>query len=760
MSAVDFSLPENNPLLRPSTLPYGILPLDQVKPEHWLPAMQVVVADAQAQINAIKTNTDPATFQNTIEALELAQVKPGNIYSPFYNISWANSNDGIRAVEAGMAALDSDLRSGIYLDKELFDRVKEVYQQKDTLGLDAQESRLLEVTYKRFVDNGADLETAEQRDMLRDIDKRLAELSTKFNSNLVEARKAYFRVVENEEELIGLSDDTKKSMKDASRKAYNDAVKEALKGAAKQAFNRAQSGEVFADALEEESAAVSDETLTALAEKFGYPDKWLIRLSASDQIYQSCQNRALREEIYRADYAAAYKDQFDNCPIVMEMAKLRHERAQLLGCNNFAEMILRGEMAGNPETVLNMMAENLKIYRPAAEKDMADLKEIAHKLDGLDDLKPWDIPYYAEKIKSERYSIDDETVKPYFELNAVFKGFCQHMEKLFNVDIVPTEGKYPMYHPEVKVYEIYDKADGQILGLYCTDYTLRDGSLPGDGDKLTDAAWATVLRQGGLEVDGKVLPVVVNVCDFERATADRPTLLTKHQVKTVFHEGGHGFHGLLSKVKYKSIAGMNVKRDFVEFPSQVQENWADEKEVINTFARHYKTGEKIPEDLLDKIAAADNYGAGLLGLRHTFQSLLDMKWHMTDPAKIGSVEELEDSVVNNVLLSPRVVSPRSTSFDHIWVGTDYAAGYYQYKWAEVSDADAFVPFKQRGLYDPELSAKLKTIYESGNLKDPMELYVAFRGAEPDPTALFRRQGLLPPAGGSSSQPVVNPSAKS
>ena len=679
--------PSSNPLINPPALPQGAPPLDAVKTEHFLPALKEAIVAAKTEIEAIKKNPAAPTFQNTIEAIEFSGKSLNRVSAIFSTISGANSNDGIREIEAEFEVEGVKFDNDVMMDAALFARVKAVYDARATLQLTAEQKMLLEKTYKGFVRSGALLNDADKQE-LRDINEKLSELSTKFENNTVNATKAYTKVIDDEKDLAGVPERAKNSYKQA-------------------------------------------------AEEEGLTGKWLIKLSPPPMdILEYCENRALREEIAKARSSIAYKGPYDNRPIVLETVKLRQRAAELLGYANHAAFVLDERMAKTPEAVMEFLDKNAKAYRPAAEKFLQQLKDFALQTDGLADLKPWDIPLYWRKLQEKTFSLDMEELRPYFDLEKVLDGLRIHAEKLFNIKLTETSGKYPVYHPDVKVYEVHDKKTSEMIGLFYADYYARPGAK-GNG------AWHHALRTHGIENGENKMTINANTCNFDKPTKDQPTLLSLDEVRTVFHEFGHGLHALLAQGSYQSLTGTSVKRDFVELPSQLQENWAKEKEVLDTFAVHYKTGQKLSPELIQKINDMDNFGAGYSGLRQTFQALLDMKWHTTDPSKIKSVEELEDSVIAASWLFPRESGTMSTSFGHLFAG-GYAAGYYGYKWAEVLDADVFEEFKKNGMYDKATAERLRdTIYSKGGTVDPMELYVAMMGREPDPEALFRREGLLP-----------------
>lgn len=677
----------DNPLLMPSTLPHGAPMLDKIKTEHFMPAVQAAIVEARENIARIKNNPALPGFKNTIEALEFSSETLGRVTSIFGNISSANSSDEIRAIESDIDLESVKFGNDVMLDDVLFQRVKAVHDTKAGRGLSPEQAMLLDTTYKSFVRNGA-LLSAEDKDKFRALSERLSELGTTFSQNTLKSTNAYKKVIDNEEDLKGVPERALKNYKQA-------------------------------------------------AEDAGLQDKWLIKLSPPpSDILSHCENRALREEIYLAMSNVAFSGEEDNRAVVLEMVKLRHEKAQLLGFDNYASFVLEERMTKNTDTVMAFLKKNGEIYRPAAEDYMAEVKAYAVKTDGLAEVKPWDFSFYSRKLREEKFNLDEEMLRPYFDLEKVLVGLRKHAEKLFNIEMKETTGVYPTYHPDIKVYEVTDKASGEMVGLFYADYYARAGAKNG-------GAWMSTFRNRGIEDGENKCSIVTNTCNFDKPTKTQPTLLNMDEITTVFHEFGHGLHALLAKGDYSSITGTNVKWDFVELPSQLQENWAREKEVLDSFAVHYQTGEQLPAELIQKLTAMENFGAGYAGLRQTFQALLDMKWHMTDPAAMTTVEALEDGIIADSWLFPRAdAGTLSTRFGHLFAG-GYAAGYNSYKWAEVLEADIFSEFKEKGLYDPEASKRLRdTIYSQGGTVEPDALFVAMRGRNPDPEALFRREGIL------------------
>lgn len=676
-----------NPLLEPFTLPHGAPPFDKIQTAHFRPAFDVALKAARADIAAIKNNPAAPTFENTIEAIEFSGELLGRVQRVFSVIALTSGNDELRAIRSDVNALGAEFESEMLLDAALFARVKAVYDQKDALKLTTEQAVLLEETYREFIDNGALLNAAQKKRM-GEISTRLSALSTQFEDNTIKAAGEWQKVIDNEAELAGLPVRAKNSYR-------------------------------------------------AAAEKAGFAGKWLIKLvPPPTDIFQYSTNRALREEVMRASNSISWGGAYSNTDIVMEIVRLRDEQAKIMGYPTFAAYQLADKMAKTPEAVNEMLEENLAVYRPAAEEFVQKVRDYAKKTDGLDKLESWDYSYYSRKLKEETFDLDIESTRPYFDLEKVLEGMQKHAEKLLNITLTEAGDKYPVFNTDVKVYEVHDNADGRLVGIFYADYYARS-------DAKSDGAWADQIRNRGIEGGVNQIPIIYNACNFDKPTKEQPTLLSLDEVTTAFHEFGHALHALLAEGNYPSLTGTNVKHDFVEAPSQIQENWAKQKEVLDAFAVHHVTGEKIPAALIKKINDMDNFDAAYAGLRQTFFGLLDMKWHTTDPATITSPEALEDSVVARAALFPRTAGPMSTHFGHLFAG-EYAAGYYGYKWSERLEADMFTAFAKNGLYDRATGDKFRReVLSKGGTRDPMELFVNFMGRRPDPKALFRREGLLP-----------------
>lgn len=681
----------DNPLLSPAPLPHDVPDFPAFRPEHFEPAVKAAIEEARGNIAALKSNPATATFQNTIEALESASERLGQITSIFYNQISANGSDELDALTDVIGPLTAAFSSDIALDPQIFARVKSVYDTRDTLGLTPEQHTLLTDTYKSFVRNGALLgDNAKAR--IRAIDERLSVLAPQFQKNLKKSTESFELIVTNEGDLDGLPPS-------------------AITAAAETAKEK------------------------------GHDNAWAFTLHQPSYValVSYAKNRGLREKIWRAYNSRAFGDAFDNQATIREMLALKSERAKLLGYDTHADFTLEERMAKTSSRVFDFINDLLSVYKPAAVRDLNDLRDFAKRTDGLTDFQPWDTAYYREKLQAERFAFDSEDLRPYFPLNKVLDGTFTHFEKLFGVKFLANT-TYPTWHKDVTAYDVLNADDGAFVGILYADFFPRTGKQSG--------AWMTTYRDQGLQFGKNLRPLVAIVCNFTKPTADAPSLLTHEEVLTLFHEMGHAMHMMLSNVTYRSVAGTNVKWDFVELPSQIQENWAYEPETLALISGHYQTGAKIPAELVQKLNAAKQYMAGLQGLRQMSFSLLDMHWYATDPVQIGDdLIAFEDRVMKDITLFPRLAGPVSTSFGHIF-GGGYAAGYYSYKWAEVLDADAFDYFKAQGaangtgLYDPGTAARYRAeILARGGSEDPNLLYTRFRGAEADKAALLKREGI-------------------
>ncbi|MCS5489123.1 M3 family metallopeptidase [Algoriphagus limi] len=675
----------SNPLLEKFTNPFETAPFDKIKTEDFLPAVKEAIQMAKQEIEQIKSNPLP-TFENTIEALDRSGDKLNVISSIFFNLNSAETNDEIQKLAREISPLLTAHSNDILLDQELFSRVAQIFQQKDELKLSAEQKTLLEKTYKAFVRNGANL-SKEDATKLRKIDQELAQQSLKFGENVLAETNRFVHFVENESDVEGLP--------------------ESIKEAAAQT-----------------------------AEEKGKAGQWAFTLAYPSYIpaMTYLKNRELRKTLFLAYNTKSCKgDELDNQEIIKRILELRYERAKLLGYSSHAQFILEERMAKSPEEVLKFLEDLLEKAKPKAEEEVAELAEFAKKLDGIEKLERWDFAYYSELLKKEKYELDDELLRPYFQLEHVIEGVFQTAGKLYGLDFTPNKD-IPVYHPDVTAYEVKDK-DGKHVAVFYADFFPRAGKRNG--------AWMTSYKSQ-YEANGiDHRPHISIVCNFTKPTKTKPSLLTFNEVTTLFHEFGHALHGMLAKTHYQSLSGTSVYWDFVELPSQIFENWCYEKECLDLFAKHYKTGEKIPQDLIERIKKAANFQQGYQTVRQISFGLLDMAYHEGNPSKIGDLFEFERKIMSKTDLLPKVPNTlMSTSFSHIFQG-GYAAGYYSYKWAEVLDADAFELFLERGIFDPETAQSFqKNILSAGGTEHPTVLYKRFRGREPKPEALLRRAGLI------------------
>lgn len=674
-----------NPLLEIPATPNYAPPFDKVQTAHYLPAVKEAITLARKATETIKNNKAEPDFVNTILALETSSDALAQVCSVFYNQLSAVGGDDLHALAQEIGPLNADFSSDVYLDEGLFARTKAVYDKRNKLGLTPEQLMLVEETYEGFVKSGAGLPD-DKKDRLREIAQDMSTLSPAFMNNAKQSTEAFEHIITDKANLAGLPDS-------AVEAAHHAAVEK------------------------------------------GHKNAWLFTLDMPSYIpiMQFSEKRELREKFWRVRTNTAWGDQFDNSETLKKIVALRHERANIMGYKTHADFVLERRMAESPKTVLGFLEKLKKSYKPAAVKELEQLKKFALDTGGLKDMKPWDTGYYAEKLKQKLFTFSSEDLRPYFPLDNVLKGCFEHFSKLFGMKFKAAKG-YPVWHKDVQVFEVEDVADGSFIGTLYADFHPRTGKNSG--------AWKTSYRDQGL-YNGKVeRPVVSIVCNFTKPTPDKPSLLTHDEVLTLFHEMGHAVHALLSNVTYRSLAGTNVRWDFVELPSQVQENWCYEKETLDLFAQHYKTGEKIPADLLDKLIESKNFMVGMAGLRQVSLALLDMAWHTADPSKIKDIIEFEDAAIKDCALFPRLGGPTSVSFGHIFAG-GYSAGYYSYKWAEVLDADTFEFFKETGLYNRETARKYRAeILSKGGSVKPNVLYVNFRGREADPDALLRREGLM------------------
>ena len=671
-----------NPLLSP----FDLAPFSKLKNEHFKPAFLKAIEDVRKEIDDITANSAVPSFENTIEALEFSGHQLDRISSVFFNLNSAETNDEIQKTAQEISPLLSEFGNDITLNEALFQRIKTVYEQKYTLQLSVEQNTLLDKRYKSFSRNGANL-SEDKKKRLREIDAESSKLKLKFGENILAETNKYQKHITNEADLNGLPEGAK-------------------------------------------------EAAAQLAKAKGKDSGWLLTLDYPSYIplMKYAENRALRKELTLAFGSKSFKgDDLDNQAIVLKIANLRHERANLLGYETHAHFVLEERMAKTPEKVHSFLNEILEKAKPAAKREFKQLEDFAKELDGIDQLQKWDGSYYSEKLKQKLFSLDDEQLKPYFKLENVIDGVFQVAEKLFGLQFEEVSN-IDTYHKEVKTYNVYD-LEKNFIAVFYADFHPREGKRGG--------AWMTSFKSQWKKNGENIRPHISNVCNFTPSTDTKPSLLTFNEVTTLFHEFGHGLHGMLANTTYPSLSGTSVFWDFVELPSQVLENWCYEKEALELFAKHYETGEVIPMDLVRKIKESATFQEGMATMRQLSFGLLDMAWHGTNPTNITNVKTYETKAFEGTNLFPDTPETcMSTAFAHIFQG-GYSSGYYSYKWAEVLDADAFAYFKEEGIFNKEIATKFKDhVLSQGGTENPMELYKRFRGAEPKVEALLERAGLL------------------
>lgn len=670
-----------NPLLQS----YNTAPFSKIENKHFLPAITKLIEETKAEIDAITSNSDAPTFENTIEALEFSGEKLDRATSIFFNLNSAETNDEIQKLAQEISPMLTEFGNDMLLNEALFERVKAVYNQKDTLDLNEEQQMLLDKKYKGFSRNGANL-SEEKKKKLRKIDTELSKLKLTFGENVLAETNKFELHITDEKDLSGLPEGV-------------------IEAASQTAEEKGKEGWVFT---------------------LDYPS-YVPFLTYAD-------NRELRKKMAIAFGAKGFNnDEFDNQKNVLQIAQLRHKRANLLGYKSHAHFVLEERMAETPEKVKTFLNELLEKAKPAATKEFEELTAFAKELDGIDHLEKWDGAYYSEKLKQKLFNLDDEKLKPYFELKNVINGVFTVAQKLYGLHFKEVQN-IDKYHPEVKTYEVKDD-EGELVALFYADFHPRAGKRNG--------AWMTSYKPQQTKNGTNDRPHVSNVCNFTKPTASKPSLLTFNEVTTLFHEFGHALHGMLANTQYPSLSGTSVYWDFVELPSQILENWCYEKETLELFATHYKTGEVIPMEYVEKIKESATFLEGMATLRQLSFGMLDMAWHSQDPSGINDVKAFEVAAFEDTQLYPDVKENcMSTSFSHIFQG-GYSAGYYSYKWAEVLDADAFAYFQQEGIFSKKVADKFKNfVLSQGGTMDPMELYIKFRGQKPDPEALLKRAGLL------------------
>ena len=674
--------------------PHGTYPFEEIKTEHFMPAFEQAFAEGYTEIDSIVANPEAPTFENTIVALDEAGEMLNCVAGCFYNLTHSETNEQLQALEQELSPKMSEYSTSIILNEGLFARVKAVYEQRDQLTLTADQKELLQDTYDSFANNGANLD-AEAKEKYRELTSRLSKLTLTYGQNVLKATNAWTKLITDEALLQGLSDDTKAMMK-------------------------------------------------ANAEKKG-EQGWLLDLKPTTYrpVMEDLDNRELRQELYTAYNTRCIGGEFDNTQIIVDIVNTRLEIAQLFDKCNYAEKSLVKTCAENQENVYNLLNQLRDSYMPAAKNEVKELQDYAKELGFEGELQSWDFSYYSKKLKDAKYAISDDLLRPYFELETVKQGVFDLANRLYGLTFKLNKD-IQVYNPEVSAYDVFD-ADGNFLAVYYTDFHPRDGKRGG--------AWMNDFQPQYVRNGVDHRPHIVNVMNFTRPTADKPALFTYDEVETFLHEFGHALHGMLSRCTYASQSGTNVPRDFVELPSQFNENFLGEKEFLDTFAKHYQTGEAMPQDLIDKIKAAQNYHAAYACVRQLSFGYLDMAWHtITKPfAPKGDLQQAVIDFGNEAMAQVQVLpevagTQMQTAFTHIFSG-GYAAGYYSYKWSEVLDADAFSVFKAAqatngSIFDKESADKFRMhVLEKGGTEHPMTLYRRFRGGEPSIDALLERDGI-------------------
>ncbi len=673
-----------NPLLEPYKTPHETIPFHLLKNEHYLPAFQEAMKQHNAEIDLIVNNTSAPTFENTIVALEKSGSLLNRVSSPFFNMMSAETNDELQNIAQEISPLLTEHANAITLNDKLFQRVKKVYDAKDRLFLNPEQSMLLQKTYDNFVENGANLSESDKK-QYRELSKELNLLNLQFGQNVLKETNKWNLLIKDKNILAGLP----------------------------------------ADVLD----------MLAMNAKKGGNEGWQLDLKATTYVpvMKYADNRDLRRELYMA-YATRniLGGEYDNQDIIRKIVNTRLKIANLLGYKSYADYVLVRRMAEKKENVYDLMNKLLKAYRPQAEKEFAEVQAYANKNGAYFKLQSWDWSYYSEKLKAEKFDLNDEMLKPYFELENVKKGVFGLATKLYGLRFVKNV-EIPVYNPEVEAYDVID-AKGKFIAVLYTDFHPRDGKRAGAWMNDFKAQW----------MDGKTdsRPHITIVMNFTRPTQTKPALLTYDEVRTFLHEFGHSLHGMLTQCTYESLSGTNVYRDFVELPSQIMENWASQTEFLDDFAVHYRTGKKIPDELIQKIKDAENFNVANACLRQLSFGYSDMAWHSIETPFTGDVLKFEKAAMASTQILPVLnETAMSPTFNHIFSG-GYAAGYYSYKWAEVLDADAFSVFEKNGIFDKKTADSfLKNILQKGGTEHPMTLYKRFRGQEPTIDALLIRNGI-------------------
>lgn len=677
----------SNPFFEEWDTPYGMPPFDQIKDEHFKPAFAKAIEEVRAEVEAIANNPEAPTFANTIEAMEYNGKLLNKVTSVFYNLTSAHTNPTLQAVSKEIGPQLSSLRDDVNLNENLFKRVSAIYEKRDELGLRVDQMRLLEDQYLSFVRGGAQLND-EQKQQFRDLNKRLTELSLQFAENVLAETNSWELVIDNEEHLDGLP-------------------QWAIDAAASAAEDR------------------------------GHEGKWVVTTHrpSKNAFLMYATNRDIREKVFQGYTNRGDNDnEHDNNMIAAEMAQLRAKQAQLLGYDTYADFALEERTAKNAANVTNLLDQIWPAALKQAKAEVAEMQKIIDEEGGDFKLRGSDWRFYAEKIRKTKYSLNDAEIKPYFSLDSTLQGVFYTANRLFGMNF-KERFDLPKYHEDVRTFEVTDEK-GELIGIYLADFYLRDSKRGG--------AWMNSYRKQFVTQEGEFMkPIIVNVLNYPKPTGDGPTLLTFDEASTLFHEFGHAAHGLLSDGIYPSQTGTSVPRDFVEFPSQVMENWMMEPEVLAQFAKHYETGEVIPQQLVEKIQAASQFNQGFATTEYMAATLLDMAWHTLDGSELKDAAKFEKEVLDEVGLIPEIPPRyRTTYFSHIFSG-GYSAGYYSYIWSDIFGADAYQAFRENGIFDKKTADKfVEYILSKGGTEDPLELYKKFRGKEADPKYLLKSRGLI------------------
>ncbi|MCU6769525.1 M3 family metallopeptidase [Barnesiella propionica] len=675
---------KTNPFFSDYDTPFGVPPFEQIDTTHYMPAFEEGIKQHDAEIAAIIANQETPNFKNTIEAFDFSGELLKKVSLVFFSLTEAETNDGLQRIAKAVSPLLSEHSDNVSLNDSLFARIKTVYDNREKENLTAEQLKVLEEYYKDFVRSGALLSAAD-KEQLREINTELAKLSIEYGDNVLTETNAFELVIDKKEDLAGLPEGV-------------------IAAAAAEAKSRNKEG-------------------------------WIFTLDAPSRIpfLQYSDNRDLREKIYKGYINRSDNDnKNDNKAIVSKMVNLRLKKANLMGYKTFADFALDDRMAKTDENVNNLVNRVWSYAIPRAKEEAADMQEMIDAEGGNFKLAPWDWWYYAEKVRKAKYDLNEDELKPYFSLDNVREGAFMVANKLYGITFTELKNM-PVYHPDVKVFEVKDE-NGKHLAVFYADYFPRAGKRAG--------AWMSNFRESYVKDGKEIRPVIYNVCNFTKPAGDVPSLLTIDEVQTLFHEFGHALHGMLTKCNYLRVSGTSVARDFVELPSQINEHWATAPEVLKMYAKHYQTGEIIPDSLIAKMENASKFNQGFATTEFLAAGILDMRWHEISEPQEFDVRAFERNVAKEIgLIDEITFRYRSTYFSHIFTN-DYCAGYYSYVWAEVLDADAFDAFKEHGIFDPATAKSFReNILEKGGSEDPMALYKKFRGADPNPESLLHNRGL-------------------